>query len=154
MNAGSGHGYTVRAMKRLLAALCFVLAPLVAAATGETVAPADARAIRSVIEAQIEAFRADDGPRAFGYATRGIRATFGTPEQFIHMVRTSYAVVYRPRSVAFEPPARVADEVLQPVRMTDAEGRAWLAVYPMQRGEDGGWQINGCRLARLPGQGI
>jgi len=141
-------------MKRLLAALGFALAPLIAAAAGETVAPADARAIRTVIEAQLEAFRADDGPRAFGYATRGIRAAFGTPEQFIRMVRTSYAVVYRPRSVAFEAPARIAGEVLQPVRMTDAEGRAWLAVYPMQRADDGGWQINGCRLARLPGRGV
>lgn len=43
-------------------------------------------------------------------------------------------------------------EIVQPVRLTDADGRAWLALYPMQREPDGTWRINGCRLARLKGQ--
>ena len=66
------------------------------------------------------------------------------------MVRTQYAVVYRPQSVAFEAPVPLgADELVQPVRMTDGEGRAWLAVYPMQRGADGVWRTNGCQIRRF-----
>jgi len=37
---------------------------------------------------------------------------------------------------------------------TDAEGNAWIALYPMQRQADGVWRINGCQLARLQGQRV
>jgi len=67
------------------------------------------------------------------------------------MVRRSYAVVYRPRSVAFEPALVIDGELVQPVRLTDADGRAWIALYPMQRQPDGSWRTNGCQLARLAG---
>ena len=62
------------------------------------VSEADARRIRSVIEAQIAAFRADDATRAFSYAAPGIRREMGTPERFVAMVRSSYPVITaRPR---------------------------------------------------------
>ena len=41
-------------------------------------------------------------------------------------------------------------ELVQPVRMTDADGRAWMALYPMEQQPDGTWRINGCQLGRLP----
>ena len=136
------------AARTLLPALVIALTPLLAGAQG--VSPGDARAVRRVIEAQIDAFRRDDAARAFSYATADIRLTFGTAENFLEMVRSQYAVVYRPRSVAFDPPIFVADgELVQPVRLTDAEGRAWVAIYPMQRGSDGVWRTNGCQLRRL-----
>jgi len=138
-------------MRRLLAALLFVAAPLLASAQ-EPLPDADARAVREVIEAQLDAFLHDDAPRAFSYATAGIRESFGSPEVFIEMVRTSYAVVYRPKTVKFEAPVAIDGEVVQPVRLTDADGRAWLALYPMRRQTDGGWRINGCQLARLAGK--
>jgi hypothetical protein len=110
----------------------------------------DAAAIRKVISEQLDAFRRDDGPRAFSLATAGIRAQFGTPEVFMDMVRTQYAVVYRPKSVQFQRPEIVDGQVVQPVRMTDDAGSAWLAIYPMLR-EAGGWRTNGCLLHPLPG---
>ena len=143
-------------MARLLRALCALLlavAPLLVAAQG-AVSPEDARAVREVIEAQIDAFRKDDAARAFALATPGIREKFGSPENFMDMVRSSYAVVYRPASVAFGAPVAIDDQIVQPVRMTDAEGRAWLAVYPMQRQPDGSWRTNGCQLGRLSGQQV
>ena len=114
----------------------------------------DALAIRDVIAEQLDAFMHDDAPRAFSLATTSIRAQFGTPEVFINMVRAAYPVVYRPKTVQFENPVVVEGEVIQPVRMTDAEGRAWIALYPMQRQADGGWRINGCQLARLSGREV
>ncbi len=138
-------------MRRLLAALVFLLAPVPAAAQS-VLSDVDVRALREVIEAQLDAFRKDDAPRAFSYATEGIRETFGNAENFLQMVRTSYPVVYRPRTVAFEPPEVFQGEVLQPVRMTDADGRSWIALYPMERDSAGAWRINGCRLARLAAQ--
>jgi hypothetical protein len=131
-------------------ALCALLLALVSFTAIAQIPAADAAAVRKVIEAQIDAFRKDDGKRAFSYATDSIRMTFVTPENFMEMVRTHYAVVYRPRSVAFDAPIPVdADSLVQPVRLTDAEGGAWLALYPMERGADGVWRTNGCQLRRL-----
>jgi hypothetical protein len=112
----------------------------------------DAKAVRAVITEQLDAFARDDAARAFALATGGIRPRFGSPERFIDMVRTGYPVVYRPKSVQFEQPAVIDGEVIQPVRMTDADGEAWVAFYPMQREPDGRWRINGCQLEKVRGQ--
>jgi len=132
----------------LVLALVLALAPALAGA--QAASDADARAVRAVIEAQLAAFRRDDAARAFSYATPGIRDSFGTPEKFMAMVREQYAVVYRPRSVSFEEPVIVGEDLVQPVRMTDGYGHAWMAIYPMAKQPDGTWRINGCHLARLP----
>jgi len=124
------------------------------AAAEDAVSPGDARAVREVIEAQLDAFKKDDAARSFSLATASIRERFGSADNFLEMVRSSYAVVYRPRSVLFETPVLIDGEVVQPVRMTDAEGRGWIALYPMQRQPDGSWRTNGCQLGRLAGQQI
>ena len=135
-------------MKHLAGALLLAAAPLLACAQPYLSGP-DAAAVREVIEAQLDAFRRDDAQRAFSFAAPGIRQMFGTAENFIQMVRTSYPVVYRPQSVKFERFEVVDDEVFQPVRMTDSQGQAWIALYAMERQPDGSWRINGCQLARL-----
>lgn len=131
----------------------FALALLGAAvsALAEELSKQDAAAIREVITEQLEAFRRDDGKHALSLATAGIRAQFGSPEVFMEMVSTVYPVVYRPRSVHFDAPELVDGIVIQAVRMTDAEGRAWIALYPMQRQPEG-WRIDGCQLGRLQGR--
>ena len=140
----------IRSMTALLRTLLLAFVPLLASAQG-TVPAADAKAVRMVIEAQLDAFRHDDAARAFALTTPGIRQTFRSAENFLAMVRASYAVVYRPKSVIFETPQFIDDQVIQPVRLTDAEGRGWLAIYPMQRQPDGSWRTDGCQLARLAG---
>ena len=59
-------------------------------------------------------------------------------------------MVYRPH-IHIQAALRVGSDS-QPVRMTDEEGHPWLVVYPMERQADGSWRINGCELARLPGE--
>ena len=78
-------------MRRLIGTL--LLAPLLALAplrapAQSAVSPADARAVRE---------------------------TFGSPENFMDMVRSSYAVVYRPKSVIFDAPVVLDGELIQPV---------------------------------------
>src|SRR5512132_4275143 len=137
-------------MTRFLRVPLLSLLPLFASAQ-PTITATDARAVREVIEAQLDAFQKDDAPRAFSYATAGIREAFRTPENFLEMVRTSYPAVYRPKTVKFEAPQLIDDVLVQPVRLTDGDGRAWIALYPMQLEPDGTWRINGCQLARLAG---
>ena len=138
------------AMPRALL-LCALLAFAACSAVAQPSA-AEAQAIRAVVSSQIEAFGRDDGEAAFALATDAIRERFGTPQEFLRMVRTGYPVVYRPRSLRFEPPVAIDGGIVQPVRMTDTEGRAWLALYTMQRRPDGAWRIDGCALSRLAAQ--
>ena len=79
---------------------------------------------------------------------------FGTPENFLEMVRTGYPVVYRPASVTFLKAKPEAREVVQPVQMTDGQGGSWLAVYRVQRQKDKSWRIAGCVLVAEPGKAI
>ena len=137
-------------MRHALIATALVPALAAALAFGQAISDADARAVRAVIEAQLDAFKRDDAARAFSYATPSIRDTFGTAEKFMAMVREQYAVVYRPRSVSFEAPLMAGEDLFQPVHLTDGSGHAWMAIYPMVKLPDGTWRINGCHLARLP----
>ncbi len=116
------------------------------------VSDSDAQAIRSVIQAQLAAFRSDDAELAFSYASPTIREKFGVAGHFLAMVRGAYPVVYRPESVAFLLAQAIDDEVIQRVRMTDRQGSAWLAIYQMQRQGDRSWRINGCVVTRDNGQ--
>ena len=130
--------------------LAFIAASGVRSATG-SIPETDAQAIRSVIEAQLAAFSADDAEKAFSFASEGIRKTFATAEVFIAMVKLSYPVVYRPASVSFLDPEQIDDEVMQAVQMSDDDGVLWLALYRMQRQPDNSWRIGGCILKRSTG---
>ena len=125
-----------------------------AAASAATVSTADARAVQLVVRAQLEAFANDNAALAFSFAAPSIKCMFGTPENFLEMVRTGYPVVYRPASVTFLKPTTDAGEIVQPVHMTDGQGGAWLAVYRVQRQKDKSWRITGCMLLPEPGKAV
>lgn len=132
---------------RLGLLLALAAAPLAGRAAREVSLP-DTQQIRAVIDAQLQAFAADDAKRAFSYASPSIRGQFGTPEVFMRMVREGYPVVYRPASRAFLKPEWAEQMVIQAVQMTDRAGVAWLASYQMQRQPDRRWRINGCIVVK------
>ena len=122
------------------------------AAAGEHVSAADRDAIRAVIENQIAAFRRDDADGAFSFAAPTIREKFGDAATFLRMVREGYHPVYRPTAVEF----RLLDDTgtlpVQEVLVVDAEGRGFIARYPMQKQPDGAWRIAGCFLSPFEGE--
>jgi hypothetical protein len=63
-------------------------------------------------------------------------------------VKSSYPVVYRPKSVTFLEPESDGVAIIQPVAMTDAQGSEWVAVYRLEpvSGKDISWLIAGCVL--------
>src|SRR5512141_881188 len=124
---------TVMNRRTLVGFLVAVLAASAAGAPGGGLSAADAAAVRGVVQAQLDAFAADDAKRAFSYAGPGIREMFGTADRFVAMVKASYPVVYRPATVAFLVAEALGDEVIQGVHLTDADGRLWLAGYRLQR---------------------
>jgi hypothetical protein len=135
-------------MTRLIAAVCLLLT--VATAWAQELAPADRAAIAGVIRDQIAAFRVDDAARAFGYASPGIQAKFGTAERFLEMVRSGYAPVYQAEDLAFGEIAVENGIPVQAVEIHTLEGEGVLALYFMERQPDGSWRINGVLMTRLP----
>ena len=130
-------------MRAWLAGL--MLALTLPAAAVELPAP-EAAAIRAVVEAQLDAFRRDDGVAAFGFASPTIQDLFRTPEGFMAMVREGYAPVYRPQQVLFQDVATFRGRPTQRVYLVGADGRAVIAHYLMERQPDGSWRIDGCIL--------
>lgn len=123
-------------------------------AAGPAVPAKTAQGVQLVVRAQLEAFAADDAERAFSYAAITIQQMFGTPDQFIEMVRSTYPVVYRPASVTFLAPKADGQTIVQPVHMTDGKGGSWLALYRVQQQKDKSWRIAGCVLVANSGQSV
>ena len=141
-------------MRNWFSTLCFLMAGLgfMATSSAADVPEADAKSVRAVIQAQLDALAVDDAKAAFALAAPDLREMFGTPDDFIDMVRTSYPVVYRPVSVAFLKPERIDDALFQGVHLTDADGNLWLAMYRMVRQRDKSWRIAGCHVVHASGQ--
>ncbi|MFO1148772.1 MAG: DUF4864 domain-containing protein [Alsobacter sp.] len=140
---------------RRLARLCLVvfslaLAPPAAFAVDETATST----IRSIIEDQLEAFRHDDAATAYGFASPGIQRMFPTQDEFMSMVKRGYAPVYRPQSFTFARTTDINGTIAQEVRIVDADGGQWLALYTMEQQADGSWKISGCRLVKAPDQNV
>ena len=113
---------------------------------------AQAAKAREVVQAQLDAFAADDARRAFLLASPSARRHLRSPDNFINLVRRNYAVVYRPASVAFLKPQSIDGVVTLGVQMTDAQGSAWLATYQLERQPDGIFLIDGCELVANEGR--
>ncbi len=136
-------------MSRLLFAAMLCLCGFAAAlAQGDPTPPdpTDAAAIRAVIEHQLAAFQRDDAAAAFSDASPGIQAKFGTPDTFMDMVRTGYQPVYRPRETEFRELVAGPEGLVQKVLFVGPDGRPVLAMYSMEREDDGSWRISGCVL--------
>lgn len=136
-------------MRRLLMLLVLVLLPAGAPAQ-EAPGPAEAAAIRQVIEAQLDAFQRDAAGEAFGYASPAIRMKFGDPGNFMRMVRQGYEPVYRPREVQFRGLSMRRGQPTQEVFFVGPDGRAVLGLYLMERQPSGEWRIDGVILTAPP----
>ena len=105
------------------------------------------KAIQKVVGDQLTALKAGDATKAMTYAAPGIRDQFGTPENFLRMVRTSYAPLLDARYTHFLEGAIVDGATIQPLRLVLADNTVLVALYQMQKQSDGRWRIAGCVLA-------
>lgn len=137
---------------RRFATLLFLLLAAALPARAQGLPDADRAAIRATITQQIEAFGRDDGPAAFGFASPTLQGLFGTPENFMGMVRQGYAPVYRPRAFAFGNLSPRDGLWVQAVHLTGPDGGQVMALYSMEREPDGTWRIAGCTLTEDPGR--
>ena len=108
------------------------------------VAERDARAVRAVIEAQLQAFTGGDAERAFSYASAAIRTQFVDAANFMSMVQAGYPMLVQPAASSFFVPEWAGGAVVQRVQLRDRAGVLWRATYQLQPQADATWRINGC----------
>jgi hypothetical protein len=132
-----------RLIRAAFAALMLTAAPLAAAADDR------ADAIRDVISQQLDAFRADDWRRAYGYASPEIQRMFRNPGSFGRMVRGGYPMVWRPADVETGPLIDGPDGPVQIMYFRDEEGAHYVAAYEMKQ-VGGEWRIGGVKIRRTP----
>lgn len=106
----------------------------------------DTVASRSVIEDQLDAFKARDLDRAYSHAAPNIRSIFPSVEQFSAMVERGYSAIFKHEAYVFGRNRQEAQDVFHEVIITDETGKQWQAVYSLQRQEDGSWQITGVKM--------
>jgi hypothetical protein len=117
------------------------------AQAGDSVLPASEWAeIRRIVETQLSALRRGDGAGAFAFATRDLRAHFGTHEKFMQMVRAGYQPLIDARYSELLDGAVVDGKTIQPLRLVMHDNTVLVALYFMEK-EDDGWHIAGCLLA-------
>jgi hypothetical protein len=112
----------------------------------------DEKAIRTVVQGQLDALGRDDAAKAFSFAAPSVREAFGTAPRFMDMVQRGYPVVVRPASVAFLKVEGRDKLALQRVQMTDQSGEPWLATYSLERQKNGLWRITGCAVVENRGR--
>lgn len=137
----------------------FGTAGLTALIFGATLLLGSARAdapedIRAVISGQIAAFAAGDAQRAFDYATPKIQSQFGSSEVFISMVEGAYGALIRPKRFDIQDVRADGDQGAARAYVVGADGRAFVAIYPLKRQPDGQWRIDGCFMEAAPGRSL
>lgn len=115
--------------------------------SGPTLPPQEWQAIRAVVTAQLAALKAGDGARAMTFAAPGIQLQFGTPDNFLRMVRTAYSALLDARHTEFLEGAVIDGATIQPLRLVLPDDTVLVALYQMQRGPGDRWRIAGCVLA-------
>lgn len=109
----------------------------------------DKGVIRQTIEKQLAAFQKEDSEAAFNIASPAIQKQFGTPANFMAMVKTGYQSIYRPRSIVFRGFTTIDNYPAQVLIVMDEAGNLAQAIYVMQQQQDLSWRIHGCLIVPL-----
>ncbi|MEM6255365.1 MAG: DUF4864 domain-containing protein [Cyanobacteria bacterium P01_D01_bin.156] len=108
--------------------------------------PQNERAIRSVVERQLQAFQDNDARTAFSLASPTLQQQLRQPHAFMEMVRDHYHPVYNPRAVIFEGIIYIQQHPTLQIMLMSQGGSLIRALYIMQQQSDDTWRIAGCQL--------
>lgn len=115
----------------------------------QDLAPTDHASIRTSVDGQLRAFRRQDGRAAFDFASPVLQRQFGSPEDFMAMVRREYAELLQAAVVEHLDLVWFRGYPTQRTRVRTDDGQTVMALY-MMRKVAGAWRIAGCILLRPP----
>lgn len=139
---------------RMIVAVAMMLAALVAPALAQG---AEAMPWQATVTGQVEAFRAQDGAAALGFAGPGFRMQFeGQSEAFYAaIIAAGYGAIVESRSHSFGTFNQVSETaVLQVVTFIGPDQTLYEAVYELVDEPGQGWRVQGVALRRTAGVGI
>ena len=98
----------------------------------------------AVIDAQLQAFREGDFPRAYTFAAPGVQGMF-PPGDFEKMVRTGYPLIARSVSAEYGTALDSGEDAAIAVRVTGADEKGTTAeyLYTLSKEKNGAWKITG-----------
>jgi Domain of unknown function (DUF4864) len=134
-------------LRVLLLAVLLASANMYAQAPEAGLSAQEWSAIKQLIETQLAALKRGDGHSAFAFATRGLRKQFGNAEKFMQMVRAGYQPLIDARYSEFLDGAVIDGKTIQPLRLVMHDNTVLVALYYMEKEDDGHWHIAGCLLA-------
>ncbi len=112
---------------------------------------ADQTAVQQTITGQLEAFKKNDGTLAYSFAAPLVTKVFPTVDVFMSMVQRGYQPIYRNQRYSF---GKLATDSLgrpaQHVTIRTADGKAYEAIYAMEKQTDGSWKISGVQMVEVP----
>ncbi|MDJ1157107.1 DUF4864 domain-containing protein [Chelatococcus sp. SYSU_G07232] len=111
---------------------------------------ADSLAVRVAIEQQMTALQRDDAQAAFAAAAPQLRQQFADSESFMRMIHEQFPVIARPQIVSFGDLRHTSYGLAQLLNLVDERGEPWIALFLMDRGEDGVWRVANVVTVRLP----
>ncbi len=135
----------------VLRALALVLMLAVPAHADESDTP-DARraAAHALLAEHLHALARDDAATAYAHLAPNLQAIFPTPGEFLDIVRSRFAPVYQPKRFEFREGFETGDHMVVPVYLVGRHDGTALAIYGLQRQENGDWRITACNLAGAP----
>lgn len=135
----------------------FAVAMMLVALVAPAMAQDDAAPWQATVTGQIEAFRAQDGATALGFAGQGFRTQFdGHPDVFYAaIIASGYQPIVDSRSHSFGEFEKVSDTaVLQVVKFVGPDQGLYEALYQLADEPGEGWRVQGVALRREAGVGI
>ena len=137
--------HPLASLRCIVVCLLVALPAFAAPPAGEPTLPADEwTTIRKVIDDQLRALKAGDGAKAMSFAAPGIREKFGTPDNFLSMVREGYAPLLEARHTQFLEGALIEGAAIQPLRLVLADNTVLVALVPDAAAA--GWKLAHRRL--------
>lgn len=97
--------------------------------------------LTAVIDGQLAAFRANDYPKAFTFASSMIQSMFA-PDDFEKMVKSAYPVIAHSTSNEYGVMFDTGEEAVVSVRVQN-DKKENVEYHYMLKKEAGGWKING-----------
>lgn len=120
--------------------------PPALAAPGPAAVQLRPAAVEDLIRDQLGAFEANDTGRAWKHVSPGLQQHFGTPGNFLEVVKRGYSPMLRVRNLSFGEPTVYDGGPAQWIDFTGADGKRWRALYLLEVQPDGSWRTSGCLL--------
>ncbi|MEP9390394.1 DUF4864 domain-containing protein [Mesorhizobium sp. KR9-304] len=125
----------------------FLLASALLLPSAAFAGDAEIKAAQGTIGAQLRAFQAGDGERAYSYAAPSIKRMFPTVDVFMGMVESGYQPVRNPQHFSFGKVEEMGvGKIAQQVMITGPDGKEYEALYTLELQPDGVWRITGVSL--------